>query len=106
MLRRDFLSTLPFALGIAISRHGFSQLTQATKSILDYGASPDGRTLNTRAIQQAIDDAFRAGGGTVNVPEGTFLTGRIELKARVTLNLQSGSTLLGSTSMNDYNAAP
>jgi polygalacturonase len=102
MLRRDFLSTLPIALGVVAARRGFSQLAQATKSILEYGAKPDGRTLNTQAIQRAIDDLFRAGGGTVNVPDGTFLTGRIELKARVTLNLQTGSTLLGSTSIKDY----
>ncbi len=102
MLRRDFLSTLPIALGVVAARHGFSQFAQSTKSILDYGAKPDGRTLNTGAIQRAIDDVFRSGGGTVIVPQGIFLTGRIELKARVTLNLQSGSTLLGSTSINDY----
>ncbi|MGA8087869.1 MAG: glycosyl hydrolase family 28 protein [Terracidiphilus sp.] len=104
MLRRDFLTTLPFALSVVTARRGFLQLAQATKSILEYGAKPDGRTLNTRAIQRAIDDVFRFGGGTVNIPPGTFLTGRIELKAKVTLNLQSGSTLLGSTSINDYNA--
>jgi polygalacturonase len=104
MLRRDFLSTLPFALSVVAARHGFSQLAQASKSVLDYGAKPDGKTLNTLAIQRAIDDVFRAGGGMVNIPEGIFLTGRIELKSRVTLNLQSGSTLLGSTSINDYSA--
>jgi polygalacturonase len=105
MLRRDFLSTFPLAMGVvAATRHSFSQLAQASKSILEYGANPDGRTLNTRAIQRAIDDVFRSGGGTVSVPAGTFLTGRVELKSRVTLNLQSGSTLLGSTSINDYNA--
>lgn len=104
MLRRDFLSTLPFALSVVAARHGFSQLAPASKSVLDYGAKPDGKTLNTLAIQRAIDDVFRAGGGIVNIPEGIFLTGRIELKSRVTLNLQSGSTLLGSTSINDYSA--
>jgi len=104
MLRRDFLYTLPFALAATTTRHGFSQLSQATKSILEYGAKPDGRTLNTRAIQRAIDDVSSVGGGTVNVPEGTYLTGGVELKSRVTLNLQSGSMLLGSASMNDYNA--
>ena len=104
MLRRDFLSTLPFALSVVAARRGFSQLAPASKSVLDYGAKPDGKTLNTLAIQRAIDDVFRAGGGMVNIPEGTFLTGRIELKSRVTLNLQSGSTLLGSTSINDYSA--
>ncbi len=103
MLRRDFLSTLSIALGVVVTPRGFSQIAQGTKSILDYGAKPDGRTLNTRAIQRAIDDVFHSGGGTVIVPEGIFLTGRIELKARVTLNLQLGSTLLGSTSINDYN---
>jgi polygalacturonase len=102
MLRRQFLSTLPIAAGMVVARRGFAAPIQA-KSILEYGAKPNGRTLNTNAIQRAIDDVFEAGGGTVSVPSGTFLTGRIELKSRVTLNLESGGTLLGSTSINDYN---
>ena len=49
------------------------------RNIMDYGAAPDGKTLNTTAFQRAIDDAHRAGGGTVYAPPGTYLTGGIEL---------------------------
>ena len=104
MLRRDFLSALPFALGIAAASRGFAAPILAAKNILEYGAKPDGKTLNTKAIQRAIDDVFQAGGGVVNAPTGTFLTGRIELKSRVTLNLEAGSILLGSESISDYDA--
>lgn len=76
------------------------------RSILDYGAKPDGGTLNTRSIQRAIEDAFRAGGGLVYVPPGTFLTGGLELKSRVTLYLEAGAVLLGSPSIKDYTYFP
>ncbi len=102
MLRRDFLSGLTSVAGALASSRGFA--ATAGKSILEYGAKPDGRTLNSKAIQRAIDDVSQSGGGTVTVPSGTFLTGRIELRSRVTLNLEAGSTLLGSTSIGDYNA--
>src|SRR5208337_1590630 len=45
---------------------------------------------------------FRAGGGMVYAPPGTFLTGGLELKSRVTLYLEAGCVLLGSTSIDDY----
>ena len=49
-------------------------------SILEYGADPTGVKLSTDAIQQAIDAAHNAGGGTVMIPAGIFLTGPIVLK--------------------------
>jgi len=76
------------------------------KNILEFGAKPDGKTPSTRAIQRAIDSAFRDGGGTVTIPAGIFLTGLIELKSKVTLELSEGATLLGSTSMDDYSFEP
>jgi len=79
-----------------------SAATVSSRSILDYGAKPDGKTLSNKAIQRAIDEVAKSGGGTVLIPAGVFLTGLIELKSRVTLNLAEGSTLLGSTSLEDY----
>lgn len=73
-------------------------------SICDSGAAGDGLTLDTAAIQRAIDACHAQGGGTVVVPPGTWLTGTIFLKSHVTLHMASGATLLGSTRREDYNA--
>lgn len=102
MLRRDFLSASSLALGFSAVGVGSAAALPAARSILDYGAVPDGRTLNTKAIQRAIDAVFHAGGGLVYAPPGTFLTGGIELKSRVTLYLEAGCVLLGSPSIRDY----
>jgi polygalacturonase len=103
MRRRDFLSTtLPVGGGLVLFGHQYAAATPTSRNILEFGAKPDGKTVNTRAIQRAIDAVSQAGGGTVTVPVGVFLSGLIELKSKVTLNLSEGSTLLGSTSMDDY----
>src|SRR5581483_5627271 len=70
--------------------------------ISDYGAVADGKTLNTAAIQKAIDAAAAAGGGSVEVPAGTFLSGSIFLRTGVGLQLDEGAVLLGSTNIEDY----
>ena len=72
--------------------------------ILDFGAVADGVTLNTAAIQAAIDRCHQNGGGTVVVPAGTFKTGTIWLKSNVELHLCHGATLLASENLDDYNA--
>ncbi len=79
--------------------------TPTAESLFDiraYGAVADGRTLATQAIQKAIDRCAGAGGGTVYFPPGRFLSGTIYLKSGVTLRLDAGCTLLGSTSLRDY----
>jgi len=107
MKRREFLATtLPAMGGMMLLDCRYANGFATSKNILEYGAKPDGKTLSTKAIQHAIDEVFKAGGGTVVVPAGTFLTGLVELKSRVTLNLADGSTLLGSTSMEDYSFEP
>ena len=65
-------------------------------SILDFGAVGDGITLNTSAIQQAIDACTAAGGGCVLVPAGDYLSGTIRLKSNVELHLESGAVLIAS----------
>ena len=70
--------------------------------IRDMGAVGDGKTLNTRVIQTAIDSATKMGGGTVNVPPGIFLTGTIRLRNNVNLYLESGAVVKGSTDLRDY----
>ncbi len=70
-----------------------------------FGARGDGHTMNTAAIQKAIDSAARHG-GTVVFPAGTYLTGAIFVKSGVTLKLDKGVTLLGSQHIADYPMMP
>lgn len=71
--------------------------------ITDFGAVGDSETLDTLAIQAAIDKAHESGGGRVLVPAGkTFLSGSIELRANVELHLELGATLLASSSYDHY----
>jgi len=67
-------------------------IPSGTFTITSYGAST-GSSNNATAIQNAINAASAAGGGTVVVPSGTFLSGPLTLKSKVCLNLASGSTL-------------
>src|SRR5579859_1522278 len=67
-----------------------------------HGAVGDGKTLNTKVIQATIDDCARAGGGTVIVPRGVFLTGSIFLKQGVNLRVEENGVLKGSQDTNDY----
>jgi polygalacturonase len=73
-----------------------------TFDITKYGALGDGKTLNTKALQTAIDDCNKNGGGTVFVPTGVFIMGTVNLKSNVNLNLSSGAVLKGSPNLNDY----
>jgi hypothetical protein len=72
----------------------------------DQGAVADGHTLDTVAIQKAIDACAAAGGGTVTLRGGVFFTGTILLKSNVTLNIESGAKLLGSPRIGDYRSTP
>ncbi len=67
-----------------------------------FGAVADGTTLDTAGIQAAIDACCGAGGGTVRVGPGRYLTGTLTLKSGVTLHLARGATLVGSTNLDDY----
>ncbi len=72
-------------------------------SILDFGAISDGITLNTEAIQNAINKCAESGGGRVTVPAGVYKTGTIWLRDNVEFHLESGAELLASENMDDYN---
>jgi hypothetical protein len=75
---------------------------QTGSSVLPTGAARDGVTLDTRAIQAAIDRCGAAGGGQVVLTSGRYLTGTLRLRDRVTLLLEGGTVLLGSTRLEDY----
>jgi hypothetical protein len=71
----------------------------------DFGAKGDGATLDTQALQAAIDACHQDGGGTVLVPAGIFVIGTTELKSNVTLHIAAQGILLGSVHGADYFAA-
>jgi hypothetical protein len=106
--RREFLNKAGLSMaGAAGSRAaGANQPIRATGfpvyDMLALGARPDGATLNTEPIRQAILAAFQNGGGVVYFPPGNYLTGTIELKDRVTLYLEAGATIHGSKEKKDY----
>lgn len=74
--------------------------------ITEYGAEGHRLqiALNTEAIQKAIDDCAIAGGGTVLVPEGNYLTNPIFLKSNIQLKLEKNATLVASTEIDAYRA--
>lgn len=72
-------------------------------NVLDYGAKADGVTLDTKAVQNAIDLCTKEGGGRVIIPSGkTVVIGTIYLKDFVTLYIENGAVLLGSLNYSDY----
>jgi hypothetical protein len=73
-------------------------------NIRSYGAKGDKTTVDTAALQAAIDACAADGGGTVLVPAGTFVIGTAELKSNVTLHIAAGGTLLGSADGRQYHA--
>nr|WP_299417177.1 glycosyl hydrolase family 28 protein [uncultured Emticicia sp.] len=73
-----------------------------TFNIVRYGAKADGLMVNTKAINQAIELCNAAGGGTVFVPKGLWVTGPIVLKNNVNLHLEKGALLQFSKNYDDY----
>ncbi|MEO0731902.1 MAG: glycosyl hydrolase family 28 protein [Bacteroidota bacterium] len=75
-------------------------------NITEYGAKSSLTEINTEAIQKAIDACTATKGGTVVVPKGYFITGTLFLKSNVTLKLESGAHIYGSTDLKDYAEVP
>ena len=65
-------------------------------NVRDFGALGDGKNLDSPAIDRAIDAAAKAGGGTVLLPAGTYLSGSIHLKSNIHLLIETGATILGA----------
>jgi polygalacturonase len=75
-------------------------------TISDFGAIADGTTVNTKAIQAAIEKCAAAGGGVLVVPKGTFLSGAVFLKQGVNLRIEKDGVLKGTTNIDDYPMIP
>lgn len=85
---------LPVVMEVAFRKDTFN--------ILNYDAKADAITLNTRAIQAAIDACSTKGGGTILIPKGLWLTGPLLLKSNVNLHIAGGAVLQFSENSNDY----
>lgn len=92
--------TVPYRLHRENGQPNFPGFTGTSGlfNIRNFGAQGDGKTLDTEAINNAIDQAFAAGGGTVVFPAGSYLTFSIHLKSSVHLHLMQGATILAADS--------
>src|SRR5882757_3668965 len=82
-----------FFLAFALSTSGLAATDFDVKS---FGATGDGRTIDTPAINKAIEAAAAAGGGTVRFPAGTYASYSIHLKSHIALFLDAGATILAA----------
>jgi polygalacturonase len=77
--------------------------SRSTYNVRDFGATGDGKTLDSPAIDRAIAAASEAGGGTVHIPAGTYLSGSIHLKSNIHLYLDAGAVIRSAPQeMNAY----
>lgn len=89
----------------APNAQGDNDLGARAYNVRDFGAKGDGVTLDTAAVQAAIDKCHQDQGGTVLVPAGVFAIGTVELKSNVMLHIAAQGKLLGSADGKQYHAA-
>jgi hypothetical protein len=93
---------LPFALVAGLSLFVAARLAAESCDVRTYGAVGDGKTVNTAAIQKAIDACRDQGGGRVVIPQGVFVSGTLRLHSHIDLHLETGAVLEGSPDLADY----
>ncbi len=79
-----------------------AQSLESIVNVKHHGATGGGEKLDTEPVQKAIDACHDNGGGTVYFPNGIYRVGTIVLKSNVTLHLEAGAKILGSTDLRDY----
>ncbi|MCF8379023.1 MAG: glycoside hydrolase family 28 protein [Bacteroidales bacterium] len=83
---------------LAINNTGISQIY----NVKEFGVIPDGKTINTEAIQKAIDECEKFGGGKVIFPAGEYLTGPLFLKSNVHIEIMAGAKIYAIEDINSY----
>jgi polygalacturonase len=91
-------ANLPFSM----HRIELPQIPARTVNVTDFGAVGDGVALNTAAFAKAVESCANSGGGRVVVPQGIWLTGPIQLKSNIDLNVERGAVIQFSSRVNDY----
>jgi polygalacturonase len=81
---------------------GLLRAESPTFNVLDYGAKNDGSAPSTEAFRKAIEACAKAGGGTVTVPAGNYVSGHIELVSNLVFHLDAGATIRFLTDLKDY----
>ncbi|HOQ43695.1 MAG TPA: glycosyl hydrolase family 28 protein [Bryobacteraceae bacterium] len=113
--RRHIIGATASALAVGVPHLHAAQapVAQAAGSrgqtffnVLEMGAVPDAKTKNTEVLQRAIDACAAAGGGTVYVPPGVYITGALRLVSNLVLYLEAGSVIKGSPDVADYTLPP
>lgn len=92
----------PFALPFPMPEIPTVQIPDRICDITDYGAFSNGTTSNTQVFAKAIADCAQKGGGKVNVPSGTWLTGPIHLKSNIELHLEKGAFIKFDPNLEKY----
>lgn len=114
MNRREALTLLAASATLSV-RSGYSAApgqqshnlsSPGVFSPRQFGAIGDGNNLDSPAINAAIDACNKAGGGVVYCSPGRYLCGTVELKSNVTLYLEAGAIILGSTDVKQYTSKP
>lgn len=101
------LGVLMIAVPVSSSRPDFQALKVAENGrrvcrVTRFGATGNGRVYDTIPIQSCIDHCAEQGGGVVHIPPGTYLTGTIHLRSNITLWVEEGATIMGSTRQEDF----
>lgn len=96
------LARLAVALGALAACAGQAAEAPARFNIREFGARGDGQTLDTAALQAALDACAQAGGGQVFLPPGRYLSGTVHLRSRVALWFDAGARLIGTTNLAEY----
>ena len=102
MKRYSLFILFLFGFVLNINTEILAQQSPAVFNVKKYGVRGDEKTVNTQAMNKAVDACAAAGGGTVVVPAGTYLTGTIQMKSHVTLLLEKGAIIKGVTDLDAY----
>jgi hypothetical protein len=93
---------LAVTLMLSIARFAIGGANPSSFNVRDYGAQGDGKALDTKSLNKAIDACAAAGGGEVLVPAGKYLTGTVHLKSNMTIVIDAGAEVIGTRDLDQY----